>query len=393
VQVFRDPFATNVYRIYTTEWPSLTPREGYQDAQAGHAYYWNVVAYACTSDTDVICTGDDGTKDFLGVSNVSSFAKRSDAPTLRSPAVDSTITSPTVIFKWDDYLQSGNQGALEARNYHVQISKTKAFDDLVSDVDSVDMTQWTDPSKRLADGVYYWRVQALDQSGNQLTWSDARRFTFDGAPPAFKITSKDGLRITRNVHVRASEQDIEGDVSTKTVKVFAVSTKKSVAGGWEKTGAASWTFNPSGVLVPGESYALRVSGLRDQAGNAAIASSRTVRTKTLVDDRSPAVHYTSTWTRASSSNAQHGTYSVGTNGSATVTVVGDKIQLYGCKGPSLGRAVVRVDGKRQATVHEHQQFSQCGVLLWKGPVSSTRPHTLEFVQSSGSVAFDAVNVG
>lgn len=393
VQVYRDPFATNVYRIYSTEWPSLTPREGYQDAQAGHAYYWNVVAYTCTSDTDAICPDDDGNKTFLGVSSVASFAKRSDAPVLRTPADDATVKTRTVTFKWDDYLQSGNQGALEARNYHLQISKTKAFDKLVADVDSVDMTQWTDPSKTLADGVYYWRVQALDQSGNQLTWSSGHRFTFDGAPPLFTMTSKDGVSIRRNLHVKSSEADLVGDVSNSTVRVFAVSTGDAVAGHWMKTAATRWTFNPSGVLVPGESYALRVSGLRDQSGNAAIASSRTVRTSTFVDDRSQAVHYKSTWTRASSSNAQHGSYSVGSNGSATVTVVGDKIKLYGCKGPSLGKAVVRVDGKRQGKVHEHQQFSQCGVLLWKGPVSSTRPHTVKFVQKSGSVAFDAVKVG
>ena len=420
VQVFRDPYGTNVYRVYSTEWPSLTPREAYQDAQAGHAYYWNVVAYNCVTPapsatptpsaspsaspspspspsptTDpTTCPGTDSDgKTFMGISTIASFAKRSDAPVLRSPAAGATVKTPTVTFKWDDYLNSGNAGSLEARNYHLQISTTKTFDKPVTDIDTVDMTRWTDPTATLPDGVYYWRVQALDESSNQLTWSAPRVFTFAGAAPTFRITSKDGLGVTRNVHVKASEPDIVGKVSSSTLKVFAVSTKQAVAGTWNKAGAASWTFNPSGVLVPGESYALSVRGLRDQNGNAAVASSRTVRTKTLVDDRNPAMHYTSSWSRTSSSNAVNGSYSLGTGGSAAVTVVGDKISLYGCKGPGLGAAVVKVDGNRQATVHENQQFTECGVLLWKGSVSSSKPHQLRFVQSKGSVAFDAVKVG
>jgi hypothetical protein len=118
-----------------------------------------------------------------------------------------------------------------------------------------------------------------------------------------------------------------------------------------------------------------------------------VRTATLVDDRNAAIKYSSGWSKASSSNAKRGTYSAGRGGAATVTVVGNKISVFGCKGPGFGTAVVRVDGHRQATVRENQEFTQCGVLVWTGPVSSTRPHTLQFAQSSGSVALDAVTVG
>lgn len=394
ILVARDPYLTNVYRVYNTSWPTLTPREAFQDAQAGHAYYWEVVAYSCTtSDTDATCPSADVSKmTFLGGSSIASFAKRSDPPVLRSPAAGSTVKTPWVTFRWDDYLNSGNEGSLEARNYHLQIATNSTFDKPVNDIDTIDMTQWTDPLKSLADGVYYWRVQALDESNNQLTWSAPRQFTFDGAPPQLRLTSKNGLRVTRNLHVKASETDIVGNVSNSTVKVFAVSPKKALAGKWAKTGAATWTFNPSGLLVPGESYALSVSGLRDQSGNAVIATSRTVRASTDVDDRNPAVHYSSGWSHTTSSNAKHHTYSVG-HGSATVTVVGNKISVFGCKGPSLGTAAVSVDGKRQATVKENQQFSECGLLLWRGPVSSTRPHTLKFSSSSGSVALDAVALG
>lgn len=398
VGVFRDPYATNVYRVYGTQWPSLTAREAYQDAQAGHAYYWDVAAYTCTDVTDetiLTCPADPKKRKmtFIGLSSIASFAKRTDAPVLQSPSDGATVKTPTITFRWADYMNSGNQGALEAANYHLQISTTKSFDKTVTDIDTVDMTQWTDPNETLKNGVYFWRLQAVDESGNQLTWSDPREFTFDGAPPQFTLTTKDGLAVSRNLQMKASETDIVGTVNSRTVQVIGVASKKAVAGQWDSNGAGTWTFNPTGLLVPGESYALRVSGLRDQAGNAAIATNTTVRTATFVDDRNRAVSYSSKWSRASSSNAKRGTYSAGSGGAATMTVVGNKISLYGCKGPSFGTAVVSIDGKRQATVHEHQGFTECGLLIWTGPVSSTRTHTLSFAQSSGSVAFDAVTLG
>jgi hypothetical protein len=397
VYVFRDPYGSNVYRVYRTEWPSLTPREAYQDAQAGQAYYWEVVADTCTSPdpaTDPTCPGSDtDVLTFVGSSAITSFAKRSDPVVLQSPTDGATVKTPAVTFSWDDYMNSGNQGSLEARNYHVEISTTKSFDKTVRDIDTVDMTQWTDPSKTLANGVYYWRVQAIDESDNSLTWSNPRMFSFDGAPPTLSITTKSGISVKNGLSIKASEEDIVGTVSPSTVRVIGVSTHKSVPGTWNKTGAATWAFNPSGLLVPGESYALSVSGLRDQAGNTVLATNTSVRTSTLIDDRNPAISYSSHWSKGSSSNAKRGTYSAGSSGTASVTVVGNKISVYGCKGPGFGTAIVRVDGNRQATVREHQEFTQCGVLVWTGPISSTRPHTLQFAQSSGSVALDAVTVG
>ena len=388
VNIYRDPYATNGYKFYTTSFPTLTPRDAYQDAQAGHAYYWTVYAYGC-DPSDPTCQKTT----FLGQSTTAVFAKRSDPPVLQSPAPGATVKTPWVTFSWDDYLHSGDAGSLEARNYHIQISPTQSFDKIVAETADVDMTQWTNPAVALANGVYYWRVQALDESGNQLTWSAPQQFTFDGAPPTFKLTSKDGIAITRNLHISASEADIVGTVSSQTVQVFGVASKQSVAGTWDKTGANTWTFNPSGLLVPGESYALRVSGLRDQAGNAAVATHDSVRTSTFVDDRSSVIRYSGKWSRATSSNAKRGTYAIGSSGAATVTVVGSNISVYGCKGPGFGTAVLRVDGKRQAAVQERQSFTQCGVLLWSAPVSSSRPHSLQFAQSSGSVALDAVTVG
>jgi hypothetical protein len=56
VQIYHDPAMSNVYRVFNTAWPELTPRDSFFDAQAGHAYYWRVVAGTCeNSATDKTC--------------------------------------------------------------------------------------------------------------------------------------------------------------------------------------------------------------------------------------------------------------------------------------------------------------------------------------------------
>ncbi len=57
-----------------------------------------------------------------------------------------------------------------ARNYRVQVSNTIDFSNLLENV-TVDQTTYTAYSRTYPDGPIYWRVQALDSSGNPLTFS------------------------------------------------------------------------------------------------------------------------------------------------------------------------------------------------------------------------------
>jgi hypothetical protein len=387
VVIFRDPAGTNVYRAYTTDWASLTPREALLDAQAGQAYYWAVQALrtGCTDNTT--CVNAAG-----GSAGLASFDKQSGPVTLSAPADRTRVRTQSVTFSWVDYLAAGSQGSMDVRNYHLQVATDPAFTNLVIDNPNIDMTRWTDPAAFLPDGVYYWRVAGIDESSNDLTWSTARKFTLDAAPPVFALTSHNGARVTSNLHVAASESDIRGTVSARSLQVFSTTTGAAVRGTWQKTSAQTWTFNPTGVLTPGDTYALKVlGGLTDAPGNAAVASSRTVRTNRLVDDRNAAVHYGRGWTQHRSSNAIRHTYSVGTS-SASIVLVGSKVAVYGCKGPALGRVSVSVDGVHKVTVNEKQGFSQCHVLLWHGSFSPDSVHVVRVAASRGRVAFDALEL-
>jgi hypothetical protein len=414
VHVYRDAFGTNTYRVYDTQWPSVTPRDAFFDAQATHGYYWTVEADTCAnSGTDATCgtptlTGDSAGGGGSGggsssgpvitsvaFSSVETFGKSSGNVPLTGPAQGTTTTGRGVTFSWGGFQANGGQDAYDARNYHLQVAKDRQFDSIVWDVATIDMTRYTSPTKVLRDGQYFWRVQPIDQSGNGLTWSATRSFTKDGAAPVFRVTDKNGTAANGHVHVSVSESDLVGKVSQSTLHVVPVTgSAAAVAGSWAKTSDRTWTFTPSSPLVVGQSYGLVVvGGLTDVPGNRAIANSSSVRTTTLADNTSPAWRFSGGWTRHSSSNAVHGTYAAGRSGAtASLKVVGNSIAVYGCKGPSFGSLKVQVDGSTKTTASEHQSFTKCGLLLWKGTVSRTSVHTVK-VTTSGSGALDAVRVG
>ena len=52
VFVSHDPYFTNIYRVYDTQWTSVTARDVFFDAQSGHGYYWEVEAGTCVNETN-----------------------------------------------------------------------------------------------------------------------------------------------------------------------------------------------------------------------------------------------------------------------------------------------------------------------------------------------------
>jgi hypothetical protein len=267
------------------------------------------------------------------------------------------------------------------------------FDHVVWDVADIDMTQFTNPTNVLPDGVWYWRVAGIDESGNLLTWTANRTLTVDSSSPVFRLTDGSGLPVTANLHVAASESDIMGTVSQSTLHVVNVAGGVAVSGSWTKTSSSTWTFTPAGRLITGATYGLRtVGGLTDAAGNAAVASSHTVRMTTVADDKSVAWAFSSGWTSHAASNAIGGTYRSAASGhSASLHFVGSKVFFYGCKSPNFGSMKVYLDGHFITAPVEHQSFSQCGVLLWSVATSMTNVHTLTLI-TNGTASVDEVKV-
>lgn len=155
------------------------------DSQAGSAYFWEVVP--CT--TAGICRAPAHAQH--------AFNKQSRPVTLISPANGAQVADD-VTFTWDDYLVSqavvddpldpdtgtplNTPSGTEARNYRVQTSTDPNFTTGVTTT-AVDQRTFTSFADTYPEGTNYWRVQAVDGSSNQLTWSPTRSFVKQSPTP------------------------------------------------------------------------------------------------------------------------------------------------------------------------------------------------------------------
>lgn len=177
--VSRDKEMTHLLPNYpryvdNTTWTSY---QALFDSQAGEAYYWSVSP--CVTVT--VCNAP--------IHAPYAFDKRSNPVELISP-VDVKVHADArvqddVTFRWRDFLETnldpanvdgtGQQARVEARQYRVEVSKVPTFQTLVDKID-VDQTTYTAFSKAYPEGPLYWRVSAIDGSGNVLTSSPTWQF-------------------------------------------------------------------------------------------------------------------------------------------------------------------------------------------------------------------------
>ncbi len=186
VTVSKDENFTNIYKTYRTFVNSLTPVESWLDGQAGDTYYWFV--RPCADSNAAFCGPGPDTN--AGLDNASSYKKQSPAPTGittttadNPPAVATTIPNQ-VTFNWPDYLSTSQASEYpvagansvrvtqEAQQYKITVSTTLDFSSIL-DSKTIDQTQYTPWQITYPEGPLYWRVQAIDGSGNLLTVSAA----------------------------------------------------------------------------------------------------------------------------------------------------------------------------------------------------------------------------
>lgn len=166
-------------KIPTTTNTMWTPTEALDDSQAGVAYYWYI--RPCKAPGN--CAPDPLLANHA-------FDKRSNQVQALGPVIQNSVipqvSSNAVTFDWVDYLETnadptlanpitGEQPGQAARSYHVQVSTSPAFTTLVDEA-TVDQTTYTAFAKMYPEGQLYWRVQAIDGSGNGLAWSDPMEF-------------------------------------------------------------------------------------------------------------------------------------------------------------------------------------------------------------------------
>jgi len=166
------------------------------DTQAGEAYYW----FIRPCDSAGICglTPQEATN---------AFQKKSAPVNLLSPMDNPPDTIPDQItFDWTDYLAT-NQGTTDpasggsptqaARSYRIQVSQSQSFAATTTNKvyeKVVDQTTFTAFENAYPEGRLWWRVQAIDGSGNGLTWSTPRSFV-KASPSPDMVSPTDGATV------------------------------------------------------------------------------------------------------------------------------------------------------------------------------------------------------
>ena len=401
VTIADDPGFTNVERVYQTAFLSLTPRDEFRDFTAGRGYYVEVSACGdnggqCTSQTTL------------------TFTKR----TPQISGVSAVHLNGAERFTWEDLLGNysntnvAGAAATEAEHYILQVADTSDTD-FASPVLNLSLDRACDGQAsvpcyapgsssaagdaqavvHVADGSYKWRVIPVDRAGNHLPASAPLAVSIDTTPPQLALTTKSGLPVNGTFTMTSTEPVV--GVTSSAVQLVAVAGGATVPVTVAVAAAANtWTLTPTSKLVTGQRYVLHLtgSGIHDAAGNTAIVVGGSVRTTTIADDRSVAWTWPSAWAKVLSSNAIGGSFRRATTGhSVSLALAGSSISVYGCKGPTFGSLVIKVDGVQKTIASEHQSFTKCGLLLWTGSITTSAQHLLTLT-TSGTATIDEVKV-
>jgi len=107
-------------------------------------------------------------------------------PDLVSPDDASTDTTGTPLFSWSS--------TANAASYQIQIDKNAGFSspDLDSTITDTNLT----PPTALTDGVYSWRLRAINPYGTPSGWSAVRTITIDVPPAAPDLKKPDDTAIS-----------------------------------------------------------------------------------------------------------------------------------------------------------------------------------------------------
>ena len=129
----------------------------------------------------------------------------------------------------------GTPGQIEAEYYRVQTASDQNFTQSVTTT-NVDQTTFTSFADTYPEGTTWWRVQAVDEKGNQLAWSAPRSFVKQSPVPQLQLPAPGAsvpgdYTLSWTAQPYAASYDIEvyknGDTSGNTVnRVVNASTNQ-----------------------------------------------------------------------------------------------------------------------------------------------------------------------
>ncbi len=168
------------------------------EIQAGHPVLLNLighsivgVGYADPSTVYIHDTWDNSTHSMTWGGSYSGMTLNSvsivnlqstvpGVPVLVSPAASASLNSVRPTFTWN--------AASNASTYHIQVSQSPNFTSNAVDT-TISDTTYTPDSDISGDGLWYWRVAGVSETGTYGTWAASRSYTLDTTPPAAPILS------------------------------------------------------------------------------------------------------------------------------------------------------------------------------------------------------------
>ncbi|HSS67822.1 MAG TPA: Ig-like domain-containing protein [Nocardioidaceae bacterium] len=166
------------------------PTDELADSQAGTAYYWfirpcNAEGICAAAPTKANNAFDKRSNAVGGLTESEHDSPSALPATGPGGASDPPEFADEVVLSWDDYLltnQAGNANdvtglaaQVEAKSYKVEISSDPNFSSgFILRSGQIDQTTYAPYLTTLPEGPLYWRVQAIDGSGNSLPWSTGR---------------------------------------------------------------------------------------------------------------------------------------------------------------------------------------------------------------------------
>jgi hypothetical protein len=187
------------------------------------------------------------------------FTKQTTAPTLLSPAQNSQLAAIPV-FTWTT-LPWAAQYQVEVSANDPAFLGTPVYTATTNVAASVPTTLF--PAITRA-GYYYWRVRAVDASGNSGPWTPARRFSLNLHYPLL-VTPANGAVLTTKYPVLGWH--VTPDAASYVLEIATVPDFSTIAQSIPTAGTA-WT--PKTPFAPG-TYYWRVRAV-DSAGNIGVPS-------------------------------------------------------------------------------------------------------------------------
>lgn len=231
------------------------------------------------------------------------------------------------------------------------------------------------PLAGLSAGPHKLVVTVQNASGQYN--SVEHHWTVDLTPPAVSDIGT-FTTLQSSTDILFSEQ-VTG-VSAANVSVREIDTLTAVPGTLHVVGGDTATWTPAGPLVPGEKYEMVFGpGIADLAGNSLSPQTVALKAPVAVEATDPAV--VEQWDLDKAKAAAGRSYATSRTKGASLTWrftsgAGKRAVLYGVKSPQSGKAEIRVDGVKKATISLHAASLKHQQVLFTSAALSAGTHTV-----------------